>query len=107
MWYKFLKDQPIGQLRVERAHLAWYDMERGGDCFDENFIFHQGNNVETLKSIGMWLPYVEMDINADKRDKSRVFICMDDGEVYELLLKKLTKEEFEKCNNFYGGRDER
>ena len=98
-WYRFFKDKVKGQLRIDRAQVALYDMERDGDCFDESFIVHKGDDVKTLQDIGMWLTYIELDENADKCDKSRVFIHMDDGERYELKLVKLDKNK--RYSNFY------
>ena len=98
-WYRFLKDKVKGQLRIDKAQVAWYDMERGGSCFDESWIIHKGNDRETLESIGMWLTYVELDESADKCDKSRVFIHMDDVERYELKLIKLDKNK--RYSKFY------
>lgn len=103
-WYKFKEGEIKGKLRVERAQVAWYDMERNGDCFDENWIVHKGDDVEMLQSIGKYLlTYIELDENADKCDKSRVFIHMDNGDEYELLAKKIDKGV--RCSNFYDGRD--
>jgi hypothetical protein len=96
-WYRFFKDKVKGQLKIDRAQVAWYDMDRNGDCFDESWIIHEGDDVQTLQSIGMWLTYVELDEN--KCDKSRVFIHMDDGEQYELKLIKLDKNK--RYSNFY------
>lgn len=104
MWYRFFKDKVKGQLKIDKVQVCWYDMERGGSCFDESWFVHKGNDTKTLEHIGKWLTYVELDLNADKCDKSRVFIHMDDGDVYELLTKKLSKEEFKKCSKFHGGR---
>ena len=102
-WYRFFKDEVKGQLKVDRAHVAFYDMERGGSCFDESFIVHKGDDVETLHRIGEWLTYVETD-EVDKYDRSRVFIHMDDGSVYELLMKKIDKEQLCELSRFNGGR---
>ena len=98
-WYRFFKDKVKGQLRIDRAQVAWYDMDHGGKCFDESWIIHKGDDIKTLHRIGEWLTYVELDRNADKCDKSRVFIHMDDGESYELKLEKLDKNK--RYNNFY------
>ena len=98
-WYRFLKDEVKGQLRIDRAQVAWYDMDHGGKCFDESWIVHKGDDIETLQHIGEWLTYVELDKDADKCDKSRVFIHMDDGERYELKLEKLDKNK--RYSNFY------
>lgn len=98
-WYRFFKDKVKGQLRIDKVQVAWYDMERGGSCFDEDWIIHKGDDVKTLQEIGMCLTYVELDKDADKCDKSRVFIHMDDGEQYELKLVKLDKNK--RYSNFY------
>lgn len=98
-WYRFFKDKVKGQLKIDKAQVAWYDMEYGGRCFDESWIVHNGDDVKTLQDIGMWLTYVELDENADKCDKSRVFIHMDDGNSYELKLVKLDKSK--RYSNFY------
>ena len=105
MWYKFIKDEPKGRLRVKQVQVGWYDMECDGDCFDESFIMPVEDEVKTLENIGRVLPYVETIEDEDKQDRSRVFVHMDNGDVYELLMKKLSKEQFDKCNNFYGGRE--
>ena len=34
-------------------------------------------------------------------DRSRVFVHMDNGDVYELKMEKLSKEQLNHCNNFY------
>lgn len=98
-WYRFFKGAIKGQLRIDKVQVAWYDMERGGSCFDESWVIHKGDDIETLQHIGMWLTYVELDENENKRDKSRVFIHMDDGEQYELKLEKIEKGR--RCNKFY------
>ena len=98
MWWKFKKGEPKGKLRVERVQVCWYDMERQGDCFDEDWIMPTENSMETLEKIGRVLPYVGTG-------NSRVFIHMDNSDVYEVLMKKLSNEQQRECNNFYGGRD--
>lgn len=105
MWFKFKKGEPKGKLRVKQVQLAWYDMERNGDCFDESWILPSGDDQEMLKSVGTWLPYVETVEDEGKCDRSRLFVHMDNGDVYELLMKKLSREEFEKCSNFSGGKE--
>ena len=99
MWYKFIKGEPRGRLRVKKVQTCWYDLETDGDCFDEGWTMPEEDNAETLKKIGMLLPYVGAGC-------SRVFVHMDDGDVYELLMKKLSDDQFDKCSNFNGGRDE-
>ena len=101
MWYKFIKGEPLGKLKVNRVQTCWYDWESSGDCFDESWTMPGENDVETLKEIGMRLPYVG---TVEGNGGSRVFIHMDDGDVYELLLNKLSKEQHAECNNFFGGR---
>lgn len=102
MWYRFKKGESKGKLRVKQVQIAWYDMEQNGDCFDEDFVLPKDNDIKTLESIGTILPYVETIEDGNKIDRSRVFVYMDNGDVYELKMEKLSKEEIEKCNNFYG-----
>lgn len=106
MWFKFEKEKSKGNLRIKHVQVAWYDMERNGDCFDESFIFPvPENESKTLKNIGMILPYVETVEDEGKSDRSRVFVRFDNDDVYELKMEKLSKEQIEKCNNFYLGRE--
>ena len=97
MWYKFIECEQKGRLRVKHVQTCWYE---DGDCFDEAWTIPEENDADTLKKIGMFLPYVGAG-------SSRVFVHMDDGEVYELLMNKLTEEQFRECNNFNGGRQNR
>lgn len=102
MWYRFKKGESKGKLRVKRVQVAWYDMEQNGNCFDEDFVLPKDNEIKTLESIGTILPYVETVEDENKTDRSRVFVHMDNGDVYELKMEKLSKEEFDRCSNFYG-----
>ena len=104
-WYKFEKGKTKGQLKVGRAQVCWYDMTRGGSCFDESFVVPDGDDRKTLQQIGMMLTYVETDPSAKKCDKSRVFIHMDDGSVYELEMRKLSEKQWQECGKFDGGRE--
>lgn len=101
MWYRFKKGESKGKLRVKRVQVVWYDMEQNGDCFDEDFVLQKDNEIKTLESIGTILPYVETVEDENKTDRSRVFVHMDNGDVYELKIEKLSKEEFDRCSNFY------
>ena len=97
MWYKFIEGEPKGRLRVKHVQTCWYDWERNGDCFDEGWTLPGETDADTWKKIGMLLPYVGAG-------SSRVFVHMDDGEVYELSMRKLTDEQLKECNNYNGGR---
>lgn len=97
MWYKFTKGESKGKLRVKQVQTCWYDWERNGDCFDEIWTMPEENDADTLKKIGALLPYVG-------DSSTRVFVHMDNDEVYELSMRKLTDEQFRECNNFNGGR---
>ena len=106
MWWKFKKGESKGKLRIERVQVAWYDMENNGDCFDESFILNNGNEKDLLSRLGLWTTYVDMNDTTDKKklDRSRVFIYMDNGDCYELQMRKLTKKQQNESSNFYGGR---
>ena len=106
MWWNFKKGKHKGELRVERSEVAWYDMEHNGDCFDESIIKNGGDEKDILNRLGLWTTYVDMDEDTDKNkaDRSRVFVYMDNGDCYELQVRKLTKKQQRECTNFYGGR---
>ena len=94
MWYRFEKWNPKGICRVKQFQIAWYDMELNGDCFDEDFVAPDG--------INQVIPYVETVEDENNSDRSRVFVHMDNGDIYELKMEKLSKEQLKHCNNFYG-----
>lgn len=94
MWYN-----NNGKCRVKNLQVCWYDMDRGsGDCFDESFYKPEDCDVA--------LEYVETIEEENWCDRRRVFVHMDNGDVYELLMKKLTDGQFKECSNFYGGKDD-
>lgn len=90
MLYKFTKDCETGTCRVKNIHIAWYDMDRNGDCFDEDF-------EELTPDQEKLLAYVETQEDKNNIDNSRVFINMDNGDCYELIMKKVSS----RCSNFY------
>lgn len=96
MWYRFEKGNPKGICRVKHFQIAWYDMEHNGHCFDEDFV--------SPDAINRVIPYVETVEDENNCDRSRVFVCMDNGDVYELSMNKLTEEQFKECSNFNGGK---
>lgn len=97
MWYR------KGKLRVKQIQVAWYDMERNGSCFDEDSIYLSENENDTLEEMSrIFTTYVETVEDENKIDRNRVFIHMDNGDMYELKMKKLSKEEIKKRINFYG-----
>ena len=106
MWWKFKKGEPKGKLRIKRLQVCWYDMENDGRCFDESFIENDGDEKDLLNKLGLWTTYVDMNDESDKnkKDRSRVFVHMDNGEVYELVMNKLSSEQFSECNKFSGGK---
>ena len=106
MWWNFKKGKPKGELRIERIQVTWYDMEHNGDCFDESIIKNGGDEKDILNRLGLWTTYVDMDEDTDKNktNRSRVFVYMDNGDCYELQVRKLTKKQQRECTNFYGGR---
>lgn len=85
MWYK------NGIPRIRNYQLAWYDMTRGGSCFDESFF--------KPEDIGRVIHYVETVEDEGKNDRARVFVHFDDGDEYELKLVKIDKGK--KCSYFY------
>lgn len=79
MWYK------NGVPRIKNYHLAWYDMTRDGCCFDESF--YEPDEIEKI------IPFVETIEDEGKNDRSKVYVHFDDGDMYELKLVKVDKEE--------------
>ena len=83
MWYRFEDGNPIGIPRIKSYQLAWYDMTRGGKCFDETFF--------KPEDIDNAITYVETVEDENSNDRTRVFVHFDDGDIYELKLKKIDK----------------
>lgn len=90
MLYRFEKGNPVGICRVKDIQVTWYDMEHGGYCFDESFIRPIHPEMERI------LAYVETEEDEGKRDRSRVFVNFDNGDRYELVMRKV---QF-RCSNF-------
>lgn len=91
MLYRFEDGNPRGVCRVKNIQTAWYDMDDDGSCYDESF-------SKITPDIERLLAYLETeeDLKAEKRSRSRVFINMDDGDSYELILQKVTS----RCNSY-------
>lgn len=93
MWY-----DNNGKCRVKKLQVCWYDMDHGnGDCFDESFYSPEDSNYA--------LEYTETVEEETWTDRRRVFVHMNNGDMYELSMRKLTNEQFRACSNFYGGKD--
>ena len=91
MWYRFEKDNPIGIPRIKKYQVAFYNMERNGDCFDEGFY--------KPEDIDLAIIHVETVEDISNFVRTRVFAHFDDGEQYELKLEKIEKGR--RCSNFY------
>lgn len=77
--------------KIKEYQIAWYDMERNGNCFDESFY--------PPKKINEVIDYVETIENENWRDRRRVFVYFDNGDRYELKLEKLDASK--RYSNFY------
>lgn len=77
---------------VNRYHVAFYDMTRGGKCFDESF-FGPSESEEAMQ-------YIETVEDEGHYDRRRVFVEMTNGDVYELKLVKLTEEQLKRRRRF-------
>lgn len=86
----------LDKSKVKCFQIAWYDMQHNGECFDEDYVHPDG--------IDRVIPYVETVEDENNQDRSRVFVHMDNGDVYELKMQKLNQKQFEECNSFYGER---
>ena len=86
MLYRFSKGCVKGICRVKDIQIVWYDMERGGS--------YSCKNMSTpLEHI---LAFVETEEDKNNSDCSRVFVNMDNGDRYELIMKKVKSN----CTNF-------
>ena len=84
MWYRFEEGNPFGIPRVTKYQVCWYDMDMDGSCFDESF--YATDDIDCV------LPYVETIEDKDSRDRSRVFVHFDNGDMYELKLEKISED---------------
>lgn len=89
MLYRFEKGNSVGICRVKNLQICWYDMTQDGDCFDESF----AGIKAPLEHI---LSRVETEEDEGKDDRSRVFVNMDNGDTYELIMRKVKSP----CCNF-------
>ena len=80
-WYRFFKDKVKGQLKIDKAQVAWYDMTNNGRCFDEDFC--------SPDEIDKVITYVETIEDMGNRDRSKVFVHFDNGDIYELNMEKV------------------
>lgn len=81
----------VGICRFKEAVIAFYDMNHKGYCFDES----RTDDVDI--PLRQLLSYVETEEDIEKNDRSRVFIYMDDGKKYELIMSPINTP----CRNFY------
>ena len=89
--YRFEEGNMVGFCRFKEAVIAFYDMGHKGDCFDES----RTDDVDI--PLRQLLSYVETEEDIEKNDRSRVFIYMDDGKEYELIMNPINTP----CRNFY------
>lgn len=89
----------MGKFPIDSIQLCWYDMnDENQGCYDEDTII-----PDLFK--GNCLTYIDTEENEGDSDRSRVFVHHINGDVYELRLHKLTKEQWSECSTFYGGKD--
>ena len=65
-----------------------------GNCFDEARISDANIPLEQI------LSFVETEEDIQNSNRSRVFVCMDDGKEYELVMNPVNTP----CVNFYDNR---
>jgi hypothetical protein len=95
MKYIFKNKTTKGEYPISQFHVAWYEMENGY-CFDEMFF-----DKDTFDPFEL-LTFIETEENENDQDRTRVFVEMKNGSLYEFKLEKIKHPE--DCNNFYGGR---
>lgn len=81
---------------IENYQVAWYDMERDGYCFEEDF--HDSNDFHSTGIACSYVMFPEEE-KEDLSDKRRVFINCKDGTSYELVAKKVDSS---KCSTYCG-----
>lgn len=91
MWYRFEKGNSVGIPKIKEYQVAFYDMTRGGNCFDESFF--------EPDEVGKVIPYVETVEDEGNDDRTRVFVQFDNGDRYELKLEKI--DDGRRCSRFY------
>ena len=97
MNYIFKDGNPVGVNPIDYFQMCWYDMNEGGRCFDESFIETCYFNSEIIASL-------DCEDNVHDSDRTRLFMKSKNGDFYEISLHKLTREQWDECSNFYGGR---
>lgn len=83
MWYRFEDGNSVGIPRIKEYRVAFYDTTQNGECFDESYY--------SPDEINKVIPYVETIEDKDDYDRTRVFACFDNGDIYELKLIKVNK----------------
>lgn len=76
----------LGEIPIKNIQIAYYDMEKGGKCFDEYYITPEEFNAHELM-------YISTDEDENDVKKTKVFVHHMNGSIYELQLKKLTEQE--------------
>jgi hypothetical protein len=79
MWYRFEEGKLVP--RIKRYQVAFYDMVIDGMCFDEDFY--------SPDEINKVMPYIETIEDINNRDRSKVFVHFDNGDIYELKMEKI------------------
>ena len=92
MFYKF---NPMSKqkwtCRAKEVQITWYNMACNDsyNCFDEMF-----KDIETpFKDI---LAYAETEEDRNKSIRTRIFVNMNNGDSYELIMRKCESD----CSNF-------
>ena len=87
-----------GENPIDYMHISWYDMNKNNKCYDEDWF-----DPKIFKSHD-FMTYIDTEDNEGDSDRTRVFVHLKNGDIYELCLHKLTKEQWSECSDFYGGR---
>ncbi len=72
----------VSVCRVQNIQTVFYDMNNYGCAFDEDF-------RDITMDMQKILAYVETEEDKNNTIHSKVFINMDDGDTYELCMKKV------------------
>jgi len=87
-----------GEIPIDFLQLCWYDMNKDGKCYDEDYISPREFNIKHLM-------YIDTKEEEGCSEKIRLFVHHKQDGMYELCLHKLTQEQWEECDKFNGGKD--
>lgn len=78
-------------MELEKYQVAWYDMSKGGKCFDEFFHYpEEANDVIDSIILDVGEPF---ENNESYSTRARAFAHFDNGDIYELKFEKVDAKQ--------------